>query len=82
MTDCQCGKIGRFLKSFGGLFLEKVPKIDDYFLGSSEKHNSSVKTTVSPFWTTFGKTWATFISTSGPTAADRFDACKCLMRPM
>ena len=36
------------------------------FWGSSEKHYNVVKTTLAPFWTTFGKNWVTFYFTIWP----------------
>ena len=55
-------RLGDFWKVWWYFLFKKCPKLIMTFLGLSEKHNSLVKTTLAPFWPTFGKTWATFYS--------------------
>ena len=60
-------RLGDFLKVLLTTFLFQKAKINDDFLGRSEKHHSSVKTIQTPFWTTLGKLGPLFNSTSGHT---------------
>ena len=56
----QCDQIGRFLKSLDDICSLKIAKFDDGILGRVNSMDSLVKTTVTPFGATFGKTWANF----------------------
>ena len=57
----QCDKIGRFFKFLVTYYLQKVGKLNDDYLGLSEKHHLQVeKTAVDSFWATFGNIWAIF----------------------
>ena len=61
-------RLGNFWNFLETNVITKETQMFVDFLGSFEKHCFSSETGEATFWATFGKTWATFISTSGHTA--------------
>ena len=68
----QCGKFGQFWNILATNFITKVALIFGDILGSCEKHCSLSQTGQATFWSTFGKTWATFSSIFGHTGAGEY----------
>ena len=65
-------RLGDFLNFLVTNFITKVAQMFGIFLGSCENHCFLSKTGEATFGATFGKTWASFISTlSGHTGAHK-----------
>ena len=71
--DSQCEMIGRFLEVLGNKFYYKSSPNDWWLFGQLWKPLLFKSNWRGYFLTTFGKTWATFYSTSGHTVNTRIN---------